>query len=348
MLSVGLPAPFFRAKSPGDPNYVFDTVAGRNVVLVFNINPKKHADILLEIKGMDVLNDEHSCLFFVLNSENSDSFPLRIPGIRCFYDDNLQIHDLYLDKGQKNLISFILSPRLQVVDIIIGDEEHHVSKIKSKLDELHNAHIDSSVLSHAPVLIIPNIFEKDFCEFLIGGYEKNGGTVSGFMRDVDGKTMEVRDERHKIRKDWNMEDNNPNILTDIRERFKKRVIPEIKKAYQYDVTRIERYIISCYEAEEGGHFRPHRDNTTKATLHRKFAVSLNLNSEDYEGGELRFPEFGMKTFKPPTGGCCVFSCSLLHEATKVTQGKRYAFLPFLYDDEAARIRSENLKFLIQR
>ena len=27
----------------------------------------------------------------------------------------------------------------------------------------------------------------------------------------------------------------------------------------------------------------------------------------------------------------MFSCSLLHEATRVTRGRRYAFLPFLYD-----------------
>lgn len=41
----------------------------------------------------------------------------------------------------------------------------------------------------------------------------------------------------------------------------------------------------------------------------------------------------------------VFSCSLLHAVTKVTSGKRYAFLPFLYDDAAAKIREENDAFL---
>jgi hypothetical protein len=29
----------------------------------------------------------------------------------------------------------------------------------------------------------------------------------------------------------------------------------------------------------------------------------------------------------------------------VTAGKRYAFLPFLYDDEAARVRQQNLAFV---
>lgn len=37
----------------------------------------------------------------------------------------------------------------------------------------------------------------------------------------------------------------------------------------------------------------------------------------------------------------VFSCSLLHSVSKVTAGRRYAFLPFLYDDAAARIRDAN-------
>jgi hypothetical protein len=35
----------------------------------------------------------------------------------------------------------------------------------------------------------------------------------------------------------------------------------------------------------------------------------------------------------------------LHAVTKVTSGSRYAFLPFLYDEEAAKIREANAKFL---
>jgi hypothetical protein len=41
----------------------------------------------------------------------------------------------------------------------------------------------------------------------------------------------------------------------------------------------------------------------------------------------------------------VFSCSLLHEVPRVTRGKRYAFLPFLYDDAAAALRQRNSKYL---
>jgi predicted 2-oxoglutarate/Fe(II)-dependent dioxygenase YbiX len=41
----------------------------------------------------------------------------------------------------------------------------------------------------------------------------------------------------------------------------------------------------------------------------------------------------------------VFSCSLLHEATPVTRGKRYVYLPFLYDEAAVKIREENQRFV---
>ena len=40
----------------------------------------------------------------------------------------------------------------------------------------------------------------------------------------------------------------------------------------------------------------------------------------------------MRTYRPPTGGAVVFCCSLQHEATPVTRGRRYAFLPFLYGE----------------
>jgi predicted 2-oxoglutarate/Fe(II)-dependent dioxygenase YbiX len=107
---------------------------------------------------------------------------------------------------------------------------------------------------------------------------------------------------------------------------------------------MERYIVGCYTAEDGGHFRAHRDNTTKGTAHRRFAILINLNAE-FEGGEVSFPEYGPRSFRPPQGGAVVFSCSLLHAVSKVKQGRRYAFLPFVYDDAAAALREQNNPFL---
>ena len=75
------------------------------------------------------------------------------------------------------------------------------------------------------------------------------------------------------------------------------------------------------------------------------AVTINLNAEDYEGGDLAFPEFGALTYRPATGDAVVFSCSLLHEALPVTRGRRYAFLPFLYDEATARLRQANRQYV---
>jgi predicted 2-oxoglutarate/Fe(II)-dependent dioxygenase YbiX len=132
-----------------------------------------------------------------------------------------------------------------------------------------------------------------------------------------------------------------------RARLNARLSPEIRRAFNFNPTRIERYIVACYDGADQGFFRAHRDNTTKGTAHRRFAVTINLNTGDYEGGELCFPEFGPQTYVAPAGGAVVFSCSLLHEARPVTKGRRYATLPFLYDDAAAKIREANLKFLAE-
>jgi predicted 2-oxoglutarate/Fe(II)-dependent dioxygenase YbiX len=69
-------------------------------------------------------------------------------------------------------------------------------------------------------------------------------------------------------------------------------------------------------------------------------VSINLNSE-FAGGEVSFPEYGPRSYKAPAGGAVVFSCPLLHAVSKVTEGRRFAFLPFLYDEEAAKVREAN-------
>ena len=102
---------------------------------------------------------------------------------------------------------------------------------------------------------------------------------------------------------------------------------------------MERYLVACYDSNLGGYFRPHRDNDGDG--HRQFAVTINLNAEDYEGSDLRFPEYGRQTCRAPTGGACIFSCGLMHEATPVTRGRRFAFLPFLYDEAAAMQREAN-------
>jgi predicted 2-oxoglutarate/Fe(II)-dependent dioxygenase YbiX len=216
-------------------------------------------------------------------------------------------------------------------------------RAQARLEQLPPLNHAEPAAVQAPVLVVPRVFEPDLCQALIDYYNQHGGAESGFMREVGGRTVAALDHSFKRRKDQEILDDT--LRNAAMYRICDRLSPEIAKAFQFRATRIERHIVACYDSHSGGFFRPHRDNTTKGTAHRRFAVSLNLNAGEYEGGKLRFPEFGRRTYESPAGGAVVFSCSLLHEATPVTQGLRYAYLPFLYDDAAAKIREENLQFL---
>jgi predicted 2-oxoglutarate/Fe(II)-dependent dioxygenase YbiX len=113
-----------------------------------------------------------------------------------------------------------------------------------------------------------------------------------------------------------------------------RIAPEVKRAFQRDITFADRILIARYD-DDGGYFKRHRDNAAPQTAFREFAVSLNLNTDEYEGGELLFPEYNDHRYSPPAGGAIVFSASLLHEAAPVTRGSRYVLLTFLCGASAA-------------
>lgn len=353
-LMLGDPAPWFTTASNVNPNFHMDTVAGRYCVLCFigsSENPAARRileDAAAMKKAFDVVN---WCLFTVSNDPR-DAEPGRLdaswPGIIHFHDPESKINRLYgLNEGETTPLSaspqaFILDPGLRVIGIVrgSGDAAEFMKLVAEYIQQVPPV---SAIQTHAPVLVVPWVFEREFCRMLIDLYEKHGGSESGFMQDINGKTTAVMDYGRKRRSDYEIADSK--VIQAAQQRLKRRLVPQIKRAFQFDATRIERHIVACYDGSEAGHFKAHRDNTTKGTAHRRFAVTINLNSEDYEGGDLRFGEFGLRTYRAPTGGAVVFSCSLLHEAMPVTRGRRYAFLPFLYDDAAAMVRQENLKYL---
>lgn len=198
--------------------------------------------------------------------------------------------------------------------------------------------------TQAPVLVVPNVFEPAFCKLLIQYSNERGAAPSGItQQDTSGRTFVSLDDSFKRRSDCLIEDEQ--MREAVMQRIYWRLAPMIERAFMWRPTRMERYLIARYDAENGGFFKPHRDNTTHGTAHRRFAVTINLNADQYEGGDLRFPEFGPRTYRAPTGGAVVFACAMLHEATPVTKGQRYAFLPFLYDDAAAKVREANNQYL---
>jgi peroxiredoxin/predicted 2-oxoglutarate/Fe(II)-dependent dioxygenase YbiX len=304
--------------------------------------------------------DDTNCCFFGVSIDPLDQQLNRvrdsIPGMRYFWDFDCQISAAYgaiteASAGMRShpvvsrQFTLVLDERLRVLAVFPFDAppEQHSAGVLDFVAKLPPIGPPTQATVQAPVLVVPHLFEPELCRSLIRYYEERGGEESGFMREQAGMTVAVHDYGHKRRRDQEVEDER--LRRSCMVRIHDRLAPEIHKAFQFRATRIERYIVACYDASVGGHFRAHRDNTTRGTAHRRFAVSLHLNTGEYQGGFLRFPEFGPQLYVAPVGGAVVFSCSLLHEATPVTQGKRYMFLPFLYDEEAARIREQNRQFL---
>jgi N-acetylglutamate synthase-like GNAT family acetyltransferase len=193
---------------------------------------------------------------------------------------------------------------------------------------------------HAPVLLIPDVIGRALCRDLIETWRTQGHEDSGFMTlGNDGQTIGRFDYSRKIRRDHFL--GRGPLHARVKDAVSRVVIPAVRRAFQFRITRYEDFRVVNYDAGRGGYFRAHVDNTTPATAHRRFAMTLNLNAEEYEGGCLRFPEYGPLLYKPPTCSAVVFSCSLLHEATGVTRGSRFALLSFFYDEAAARLREAN-------
>jgi len=349
----GDPVPWFVARSPGNPEYHFHTVAGRHVVLLFagSMRVPAAAAAWSGLRRRRELFDDERASLFVLSADRDDELQARLadelPGIRVLWDDAARTSMAFgvaaADATAPGSLRFalaavVLDPTLRVMrwfSAASGGPE--IADAIADFVAALPRPIAGAAQMQAPVLVLPRVFEPEFCRRLIEHYERNGGQDSGYMRQRGGRVEGVIDHRVKRRSDCLIEDEA--LKREIGRRFLGRVNPELQRVFRFRATRMERYLVACYDAQVGGYFRPHRDN--EGGGHREFAVTLNLNAEDYEGGDLCFPEYGRQTYRAPTGGACIFSCGLMHEATPVRRGRRYAFLPFLYDEAAAQRREAN-------
>ncbi len=341
----GEPARFFTAATDGVPNYSIEVAAGRWMVLmVFGslATPACQAahDLILADQG---LFDDANVLFYGVSIDPLDQAErgaVNAPfGRRYFRDYERKICSLY------GLLSDThLQPAVFLIDrafrILMAEPIEATGEVLARLRAELAAEPALEDGPFAPVLTLPRVFEPEFCQRLIDYYQAHPATPSGFSMTVDGRTVQRINPHLKRRQDVFIEDEA--LLAEVEARLRARLFPMIKRAFNWQAVHIERFLICRYGAEEQGFFFAHRDDVTAGTAHRKFAVSLNLNAEAFLGGDLRFPEFGRRTYRPPTGGATVFCCSLLHEATPVTEGERYVFVPFLYDEDGARIRKANL------
>jgi len=312
-----------------------DAVAGHPLVLVFCPRFSREATAAL-----DGFRQKHAALA----AAGAQLFALTLENAKLAVEQALPFTVL-LDRTGETFRAFNAGTREAPTTIVLRPN-HHVAAIFKEapaeqpgeaaavVERLSAAHAPIVMAPHPPVLIVPEVLSRSDCERLVGVYKTRGQV---FVEPRHGDDNMATDYKMRIpeygrndRIDHWLVEADTNAFID--GRLRSRLFPEIQRAFQYPITRRERMRIGCYEGARGGEQHGHRDNSEAFVAYRRFAMSINLNTEEFEGGELRFPEFGDQRYRPETGAAIVFSCSLLHEAMHVTAGTRYVLLAFLFGD----------------
>jgi 2OG-Fe(II) oxygenase superfamily len=236
----------------------------------------------------------------------------------CLIDRRGELSRAFASTGS---LAVIVDAAGRVADVL---RQPTADAVAVRVTQLYAASQPAVVQAKAPVLLLERVVEPQLCRTLIDYWQchdKVSNTVGGPQGNVVNGNVK---RRHDVQLD------DPRLFVPLRDCLVRRVVPAILRSFQVGIMVIEAPIIGCYDADSGGRFGRHRDNTSSYTAHRQFALSLNLNpGVEYEGGELRFPEFGRELYRPVAGGALVFSSSLLHEVVPVTRGRRFGVFTFL-------------------
>jgi peroxiredoxin/predicted 2-oxoglutarate/Fe(II)-dependent dioxygenase YbiX len=208
--------------------------------------------------------------------------------------------------------------------VAVDDARRHVAAVRAALD----ADFPTPRELHAPILILPGVLSPTECAQLIAAWHADHGERSGYMTtDASGRPLGVIDSARKRRKDCYLAPQTA-LYDHVADVLRRRVSSQIRRFFQFDVLAAERLLVACYDAEDGGHFRKHRDFYGPGS-HREFGLTINLN-DGFGGGALDFPEFAGARYTPNPGDALVYSGALVHRVEPVTTGVRFCLLSFLY------------------
>ena len=317
MIEIGERAPDFVLPSRGVPTRFYGIAGGRPVALVF-CGPES---LDLVSRYADWAGPDAAVVAVTSGGGDGErAFPVLVDGEGA-------VQAMFLGEGDATARLVLLDPNLRVLGVraLEGAPPDELRGAAAR----HAGERAVEVSGQAPVLLIPGALDLETCARLVHVLETRGSVETGVERTREGRREGGLDPEAKRRRDHTVED--PELLRSLTAAVGRRVMPEVRKAFAFRATRFEGFKIACYDAAEGGYFRAHRDNLSPSTEHRRFALTLNLN-EGYEGGHLRFPEYGAYLYRPGAGGAVVFSGSHLHEALPVTRGKRYVLLSFLFGE----------------
>jgi peroxiredoxin len=340
---LGDPVPWFGLPVLTGGSFDLQASAGRWVVLSFVgslADPRAIAEVGELMHLSTSFSEDHlvvACVYTGQPSQTDHLAAISSATLSFLADPDGAVSRSFGAEGMPRTV--ILDSMLRsIADIAWDHPQGHANMVRNILQSLPAVDDSAGVPLFAPALMVPRVFSFDICDFLIRFYETQGAVDSGFQFDIDGKSVTLSNWRLKRRSDAVV--GVPEVRELIRDHIVRRLIGPIEQYFQFKATRMDRYVVACYDSEVGAHFHRHRDNINAGAQHRRFALSINLN-KDFEGGDLLFPEFGRRTYRPSEGGALVFSCGALHQVTPVTKGKRYAFLAFMYGEEDVAKREAN-------
>jgi len=339
-LDAGDPAPRIVAlDQDGTPTHSHgDLVTGRPLVLLFCPDDADRARLLLagfrdaqrDVQALEALVFAISRLPIETNRAiHSD---LHLP-FKLLADATGDIFHTY--RGDRPTAVVILDGNHRIARVLAeGPAESLVQAVLSCLRETL-APRRERVKAHAPVLLLPRVLGDEDCARLIELWHRPVNlwpSTDGFRSD--GHTKEQGDFKvghsgaYGQMTEYVMRDAAVQRFLD--QCFNRRVAAEMRKAFQTGVSQRENYRIVRYDSQTGGVLHAHRDNSTKEIAHRRFTMTINLNAGEYEGGALRFGEYGDHLYEVDRGTAVIWSASLLHEVMPVTKGARFVLGVHMY------------------
>ncbi len=313
-----------------------DEIAGKPVLLVFRTGDAGAA-YSEELAGFRERHDEFAALeatVFAItrdsvaaNSRLHDAQDLPFKVLSDGPGEVFKVYGLASGAESGAAITIVLDPNLHVIEVLTpGLQGGHVAAALRGLNRVAGERPPGRLGAHPPVLVVPRALGEEDCASLIEAWHRpvtvwgtDGLTCEGY--ELEKGDFKVRNESYGRVEQLVVRD--PKILANLDAKLGRRVMPEIGKAFQTKVAKREDYRVARYDAAEGGCLPPHRDNPLPETRHRRFTLSVTLNAGAFEGGGLRFREYGEQEYLVETGTAILWSCSLLHEVLPITAGQRF-------------------------
>ena len=245
-------------------------------------------------------------------------------------------------RARDSIIAIVTDPDQTIRSVLsMTDIDSFKRALARALDEVERVGERTHAHGFAPVLRVPHLLSRAQCRALIATWETSHqpGMVGGTGRYGEAAN---RTAAHRVCYDHFVRDDK-DLYAQIVSTIGPRIRDAVERAYQFDIQCYDPFLIVGYPASEGGFFGSHRDNTNPALMHRRFALSINLNTGEYEGGGVWFPEYADTLYDPPVGDGVVFSCSLLHEAKVVTKGWRFILSGFMWGAAEDESRQRNAR-----